>query len=79
MIDNKESIGFLTNRRRSMLIVIAVYGILAQMALFGAYENVVATSNNDDDSKLDIQCKTGSEDVCLIAAMHGTSLCLVSK
>jgi len=51
-----------------MLIVIAVYGILAQMALFGAYENVVATSNNDDDRKLDIQCKTGSEDVCLIAA-----------
>lgn len=71
MIDNKESIGFLTNRRRSMLIVIAVYGILAQMALFGAYENVVATSNNDDDRKLDIQCKTGSEDVCLIAACMG--------
>jgi hypothetical protein len=54
-----------------MLIVIAVYGILAQMALFGAYENVVATSNNDDDRKLDIQCKTGSEDVCLIAACMG--------
>ncbi len=71
MIDNKESIGFLTNRRRSMLIVIAVFGILAQIALFGAYENVVATSNNDDDRKLDIQCKTGSEDVCLIAACMG--------
>ncbi|MGC1135607.1 MAG: discoidin domain-containing protein [Nitrososphaeraceae archaeon] len=71
MIDNKESIGFLTNRRRSMLIVIAVYGILAQIALFGAYENVIATSNNDDDRKLDIQCKTGSEDVCLIAACMG--------
>lgn len=71
MFDNKESIGFLTNRRRSMLIAIAVYGILAQMALFGAYENVVATSNNDDDRKLDIQCKTGSEDVCLIAACMG--------
>lgn len=71
MFDNKESIGFLTNRLRSILVVIAVYGILAQMALFGAYENVVATSNNDDDRKLDIQCKTGSEDVCLIAACMG--------
>ena len=68
MFDNMESIGFLTHRRRSILTVIGVFGILAQLALFGAYENVVATSNNDDDRKLDIQCETGSEDVCLIAA-----------
>jgi hypothetical protein len=67
MFDNKESIGFLTHRRRSILIVIGVFGILAQLALFGAYENVVATSNNDDDQKLDVQCETGKEDVCLIA------------
>lgn len=71
MFDNKESIGFLTHRLRSMLIVIAVFGILAQLALFGAYENVVATSNEDDDRKLDIQCETGNEDVCLIAACMG--------
>jgi len=51
--------------------VIAVFGILAQLALLGAYENVVATSNNDDDRKLDIQCETGNEDVCLIAACMG--------
>ena len=79
MFDNKESIGFLTHRLRSTLIVIAVFGILAQLALFAAYENVVATSNEDDDRKLDIQCETGNEDVCLIARMHGSSLCLVSK
>jgi hypothetical protein len=71
MFDNKESIGFLTHRRRSILIVIGVFGILAQLALFGAYENVVATSNNDDDQKLDVQCETGKEDVCLIAACMG--------
>ena len=71
MFDNKESIGFLTHRLRSTLIVIAVFGILAQLALFGAYENVVATSNEDDDRKLDIQCETGNEDVCLIAACMG--------
>lgn len=71
MFDNKESIGFLTHRRRSILIVIAVFGILAQLALFGAYKNVVATSNNDDDQKLDVQCETGKEDVCLIAACMG--------
>lgn len=71
MFDYKESIGFLTHRRRSILIVIAVFGILAQLALFGAYENVVATSNEDDDRKLDIQCETGNEDVCLIAACMG--------
>lgn len=71
MFNNKESIGFLTHRRRSILIVIAVFGILAQLALFGAYENVVATSNNDDDQKLDVQCETGKEDVCLIAACMG--------
>jgi hypothetical protein len=51
--------------------VIGVFGILAQLALFGAYENVVATSNNDDDQKLDVQCETGKEDVCLIAACMG--------
>jgi len=66
-----ESIGFLTHRQRSILTVIGVFGILAQLALFGAYENVVATSNNDDDRKLDIQCETGNEDVCLIAACMG--------
>lgn len=71
MFDNKESIGFLTHRRRSILIVIGVFGILTQLALFGAYENVVATSNNDDDQKLDVQCETGKEDVCLIAACMG--------
>jgi hypothetical protein len=71
MFNNKESIGFLTHRRRSILIVIGVFGILAQLALFGAYENVVATSNNDDDQKLDVQCETGKEDVCLIAACMG--------
>ncbi len=71
MFDNMESIGFLTHRRRSILTVIGVFGILAQLALFGAYENVVATSNNDDDRKLDIQCETGNEDVCLIAACMG--------
>ncbi|MGH9963861.1 MAG: discoidin domain-containing protein [Nitrososphaeraceae archaeon] len=71
MFDNKESIGFLTHRRRSILIVIGVFGILAQLALFDAYENVVATSNNDDDQKLDVQCETGKEDVCLIAACMG--------
>lgn len=71
MFDNKESIGFLTHRRRSILTVIGVFGILAQLALFGAYENVVATSNNDDDQKLDVQCETGKEDVCLIAACMG--------
>jgi hypothetical protein len=71
MFDNKESIGFLTHRRRSILIVIGVFGILTQLALFGAYENVVATSNNDDDQKLDVQCKTGKEDVCLVAACMG--------
>ena len=71
MFDNKESIGFLTHRLRSTLIVIAVFGILAQLALFAAYENVVATSNEDDDRKLDIQCETGNEDVCLIAACMG--------
>ena len=71
MFDNKESIGFLTHRRRSILTVIGVFGILAQLALFGAYENVVATSNNDDDRKLDIQCETGNEDVCLIAPCMG--------
>jgi F5/8 type C domain/Bacterial Ig domain len=71
MFDNKESIGFLTHRRRSILTVIGVFGILAQLALFGAYENVVATSNSDDDRELDIQCETGNEDVCLIAACMG--------
>jgi hypothetical protein len=71
MFDNMESIGFLTHRQRSILTVIGVFGILAQLALFGAYENVVATSNNDDDRKLDIQCETGNEDVCLIAACMG--------
>lgn len=71
MFNNKESIGFLPHRRRSILIVTAVFGILAQLALFGAYENVVATSNNDDDQKLDVQCETGKEDVCLIAACMG--------
>jgi F5/8 type C domain/Bacterial Ig domain len=71
MFDNKESIGFLTHRRRSMLTVIGVFGILAQLALFGAYENVVATSNSDDDRELDIQCETGNEEVCLIAACMG--------
>ena len=71
MFDYKGSIGFLAHRRRSILIVIAVFGILAQLALFGAYENAVATSNNDDDRKLDIQCETGNEDVCLIAACMG--------
>jgi len=71
MFDNRESIGLLTHRRRSILTVIGVFGILAQLALFGAYENVVATSNNDDDRKLDIQCETGNEDVCLIAACMG--------
>jgi F5/8 type C domain/Bacterial Ig domain len=71
MFDNKESIGFLTHRRRSMLTVIGVFGILAQLALFGAYENVVATSNSDDNRELDIQCETGNEDVCLIAACMG--------
>jgi hypothetical protein len=71
MFDYKESIGFLTHLRHSILIVIAVFGILAQLALFGAYENVVATSNNDDDQKLDVQCETGNKDVCLIAACMG--------
>ncbi|MGA7369847.1 MAG: discoidin domain-containing protein [Nitrososphaeraceae archaeon] len=71
MFDNRESIGLLTYRRRSVLTVIGVFGILAQLALFGAYENVVATSNNDNDRKLDIQCETGNEDVCLIAACMG--------
>jgi hypothetical protein len=71
MFDNMESIGFLTHRQRSILTVIGAFGILAQLALFGAYENVVATSNNDDDRKLDIQCETGNEDVCLIAACMG--------
>ncbi len=71
MFDYKESIGFLTHLRHSLLIVIAVFGILAQLALFGAYENAVATSNDGDDQKLDIQCETGNEDVCLIAACMG--------
>jgi hypothetical protein len=71
MFDNKESIGFLTHRRRSILTVIGVFGILTQLALFGAYENVVATTNSDDDRELDIQCETGNEDVCLIAACMG--------
>jgi F5/8 type C domain/Bacterial Ig domain len=72
MFDNKESIGFLTHRRRSILTVIGVFGILAQLALFGAYENALSTtSNSDDDQKLDVQCETGNEDVCLIAACMG--------
>jgi F5/8 type C domain/Bacterial Ig domain len=71
MFDNKESVGFLTHRGHLRLTVIAIFGILAQLAIFGAYDNVVATSNNDDDRELDIQCKTGNEDVCLIAACMG--------
>jgi hypothetical protein len=71
MFDNKESVGFLTHRGHSRLIVIAVFGVLAQLAIFGAYDNVGATSNNDDDRELDVQCKTGNEDVCLIAACMG--------
>jgi hypothetical protein len=72
MFDNKASIGFLAHRRRSILMVIGVFGILAQLALFGAFGNALATtSNSDDDRKLDIQCETGNEDVCLIAACMG--------
>jgi hypothetical protein len=71
MFDNKESVGFLTHRGHLRLTVIAIFGILAQLAIFGAYDNVVATSNNDDNRELDIQCKTGNEDVCLIAACMG--------
>src|SRR5919106_3443988 len=71
MFDNKESVGFLTHRGHSRLIMIAVFGVLAQLAIFGAYDNVGATSNNDDDRELDVQCKTGNEDVCLIAACMG--------
>ena len=70
MFNNKAAVGYLVHRLRSRLIVIAIYSIIAQLALYAAYENVSATSS-DDDRKLGIQCETGSEDVCLIAACMG--------
>lgn len=68
MFNNKELIGFLTHRWRSILIVIAVFGTLLQLAAYA--DSAVATSN-DNDRKLDIRCETGHEDVCLIAACMG--------
>jgi hypothetical protein len=50
--------------------VVAVFGILAQLALYAGYDSAVATSD-DDDRKLDIRCETGHEDVCLVAACMG--------
>ncbi|HZD34004.1 MAG TPA: discoidin domain-containing protein [Nitrososphaeraceae archaeon] len=68
MFNNKELIGFLTHRWRSILIVIAVFGTLSQLAAYA--DSAVATSN-DNDRKLDIRCETGHDDVCLVAACMG--------
>jgi hypothetical protein len=45
--------------------------MLSQLALFSTYEYLYATSNEDDNRELGIQCETGSEDVCLINACMG--------
>jgi hypothetical protein len=71
MFGNKESNRFLIHERCSKLMLVAVSVVLSQLVLFSTYENLYATTNNDDNRELDIQCETGSEDVCLIAACMG--------
>jgi hypothetical protein len=70
MFGNKESNRLSIRERYPKLMLVAIV-ILSQLALFSTYGNLYATSNEDDNRELGIQCKTGSEDVCLVDACMG--------
>jgi hypothetical protein len=71
MFGNKESNRLSIHEQCPKLILVAVSLMLSQLALFNTYGNLYATSNEDDNRELGIQCETGSEDVCLVDACMG--------